>query len=448
MDTRHYSDFLGRISANIGVDEGDLSTIELTLLLNLFNKGYKQAVQAMNWVDICPYGEVRFPTSLITYPNDLTQSAYWTNTNTTDAQYAATNPLDNRMTATALLESSATAPHGIQQTVTILPTQQYFASGYAQPNGRNWVQLSVYDGSSTFSCFFNLVGTGSVGTASTGANGVVSQLVNGWYNYGITFTSSASAGSGAYFSIGLSPDGSTTSYAGNTSLGVNLWGQTAYLSQNLPPAANVIPWNQLGESPIDVVFPNGVQVSSPLASSVPRLVGYKTTPNGIQIINNSWGWNQAYYPQGPLSPSTAMVSSATPVFPVYLNYRIRPNNYYGASYSAGTSYTNGQQFYYTNTAGYGDYYSVIGSPTAGTTPDAAPSSFTALTIPFVFFDYIINSVFADWLRTEGQFAKAQMVDAIAQDILDRESDRQERQMGNIMPWKVSTHLTSRPFAAR
>lgn len=133
---------------------------------------------------------------------------------------------------------------------------------------------------------------------------------------------------------------------------------------------------------------------------------------------------------------------------VSLNYRIRPNNYYGAAYNALTAYAVGAQFYYTNTAGYGDYYVVNVATTAGQTPDTTPASFTAYTIPFVFYDYCIASVYADWLRVEGQFAKAQMQDEMAQDILDRESDRQERQMGNIMPWKVQTHLTSRPMVAR
>ena len=38
--------------------------------------------------------------------------------------------------------------------------------------------------------------------------------------------------------------------------------------------------------------------------------------------------------------------------------------------------------------------------------------------------------------------KAQAIRGYATSFIDDENDRQERQMGEIMPWKVYTHLTS------
>jgi hypothetical protein len=186
---------------------------------------------------------------------------------------------------------------------------------------------------------------------------------------------------------------------------------------------------------------------SPLAANYPSRVGYKITANGIQVINSTAAYNATYVVQSPQSATSTQ--SSLPLSPVYLNYRTRVPNYTGAAYSAGTTYTFGQQFYYTDTStGYGNYYQVITASTTGNTPNAQPTYFQALTIPYAFYDYACESAYADWLRTEGQTAKAEMQDQAAQMFMDNEFDRQERQMGQIMPWRVQTHLTSRPMTAR
>ena len=76
------------------------------------------------------------------------------------------------------------------------------------------------------------------------------------------------------------------------------------------------------------------------------------------------------------------------------------------------------------------------------TPDTQPTYFQQVYIPYVFSSYLMWSAYADWLLAEGQAAKAQAAMATAQTFLDDENDKQERQNGNIMPWRVNTHLTS------
>ena len=66
----------------------------------------------------------------------------------------------------------------------------------------------------------------------------------------------------------------------------------------------------------------------------------------------------------------------------------------------------------------------------------------AQTFPYIFFEYCVHSAYADWLEVEGQTMKAQAIRGYATSFIDDENDRQERQMGEIMPWKVYTHLTS------
>ena len=66
----------------------------------------------------------------------------------------------------------------------------------------------------------------------------------------------------------------------------------------------------------------------------------------------------------------------------------------------------------------------------------------AQTFPYIFFEYCIYSAYADWLEVEGQSMKAAAMRQHAQTYMDDEHDRQERQNGDIMPWRVYTHLTS------
>lgn len=217
----NYSGFLSHISALIGVDQADLQTTELTFLNMFFNRAIRKIWESQSWMDVCPYGEVRFPTNQITYPNDYTQTANWTNTNLTIASQALANPLDARVTACSLLETSATGAHGISQNVTFLPNQPYSISGYVRPNGRQYIYISVSDGVSSFNSFYSLaqpspaVGTTS-GTGTFTAN--IQQSASGFLKWSMNLTSSNTANSGS-IGVYISPDGVASSYAGNTSLG-------------------------------------------------------------------------------------------------------------------------------------------------------------------------------------------------------------------------------------
>lgn len=424
--TTSYGNFLSHVSALIGVDQADFQSTELTFLNTFFNRAFRKIWEMQLWTDLCPYGEVRFPLNLVTDPN-LTQGSgtYATANGTTIAPLSFPNPLDNRTTAALVLETTPTAVHNVQygfsgfQPSAFIPSQPYAVKGYAQPNGRNYLFVTVNDGGATYTCFFNLVPgaaiVGTIGGSGTPPQCAVQLSGNGYYVWSMAFTASTTAGVGS-IQVGFSPDGATTSYAGNSAVGMYLWGTTCFLSQNILPASYYIPWTQLGETAIDSVFE--VWATDPAGAFIPQRVSYRLNPNGIEII-------------GPSSLGG-----------LYLYYRPQRPVFFGSVFNAALTYAAGNTMYYTSTAGVLNYYTCLIATSAGQTPDTTPASWAVIPIPYVLFEYCVYNAYADWLGTEGQTAKSAAMFAYAQSCVDDENDRQERQNGVIQPWKVATHLTS------
>lgn len=422
--TDSYSGLLTQTASLIGIDVADLGTTELTMLNAFFNKGLRRAWESQSWIDICPFGEVRFPTNLITYPNDYTQSAYWSANFTTVTAAALGNPLDNRTTACSVLENSATEQHSIVQNVTFIPNQPYNLSGYARPNGRNWLYVTVNDGASSYTGFFNLSQPSPVvGTVTgSGATGNLQLQANGFYEWILTIgNTSVSANTGS-ITVGFSTDGSTTHYAGNSSSGMYLWGTTAYLMQNILPASYNVPFSQLGEQTIESTGVFDVWSTDPGGGFIPGRVNYNLNPNGIELI-------------GPSS-----------IGPVYLYYRPQRPGLPSSSWSSSATYSVNQTFLYTSTAagtsGIQNGYTVTTATSAGQNPDNTAASFSVIPIPYIFSSYIEWFAYGDWLIAEGQAAKAMAAYQLAQSFMDDENDKQERQAGWLMPWRVNTHVTS------
>lgn len=426
--TNSYGFYLSNICALIGVDQGDLQTTELTFLNVFFNRAFRKIWEMQIWTDLCPRGEARFPTGLLADPNFITGTSNAQFTNVTVGTVANPNPLDNRSTASSFLETSATGQHSVNPflanlaTATGIPGAAYAFTGYARPNGRNWLSVVLQDGAgNSLTVFFNFVNPSPV-VGTTTASGftnlttAIQQVGNGFFKWSIGFQSASNTTGFGSPSLQFSTDGSTTSYAGNTSLGMFLWGITFYLTQNLVPESYYIPFSQLGESAIDSVFE--VWGSDPNNALIPSRVTYTLNPYGIQPVG--------YCPPGAL----------------WVYYRPQRPAFSGSQWSASATYTAGEGMYYTTTAGTLNYYTAIVATTAGQSPDTTPASWQVLFIPDLLFQYIVHNAYADWLQTEGQTAKASMMYEYAQTCVDDENDRQERQNGNIQPWRVSTHITS------
>lgn len=415
MRVSNYSDYLQNVTALIGIDQADLGSTEQVFLNTFFNKALRDIWERNSWTDLCPYGEVRFPVNLVPYPNDLTQSN-WTIISGTAASSSIANPLDNRVTASLLTESATTAQHGFSQTFTAIPGVSYQASGYFRPRGDGYIQATLTDGVSSWTAMYSGVSGAVVTSAGSGITTGIQMQANGFYYWSISAQSVTGALNGR-LTINLSPDGVTTTYTGNGTNGAYFWGNTACTPNSTIPAAYYIPWEQAGESAFDVVYE--AWTTDPGSFLAPYRADYNLTPNGVELI-------------GPTNTG-----------PVYMYYRYRRPLFTGATFASGTAYSSSTTVYYTSTvSGNSNYYTSTSGTSAGQSPDTNPTLWNLLSIPYVFFEYIVYSAYADWLLTEGQTAKAQAMMQTASMYLDNESDRLERQQGDIQPWKVYTHLTS------
>lgn len=437
--TSSISGIVSETCSLIGVDAGDLQSTETTILANFMNKGLRHAWESQNWIDICPYGEVRFPINFNWDPNFSQGSTFpytYPLTNLTLTANAIVNPLDNRTTAASFLETSATGYHnfspGTFNNAVILgqANANYIMTGYARPNGRNWLYVLVGDAAgNSCSAFLNFSGASPVvGTITqsgfTGTQAAVALCGNGFYKWSVSFQSAANTSQLSQPTLAFSKDGifANLSYAGSTSAGMYMWGVTFYLAQNLVPASYYIPWSQLGETAIDSTSLFDCWSGDPNNGILPARVNYNLTQNGFIIIGPSsigpvWIW---YRPQRPAIPT--------------------------AIFNAATAYVTGQMFQYTSTAqltsGVTQGYTVTTATSAGQTPDSNASLFQQIFIPYILSSYMAWYAYACWLLTEGQAAKAQGAFAMAQSFLDDENDKQERQAGWLMPWRVNTHVTS------
>jgi hypothetical protein len=161
--------------------------------------------------------------NLLTKTEEFNDSA-WTKTNATVTADAIVAP-NGTTTADALFDNTTTNFHGVQiAALTTQPAGTYVASIYVKPNGRTWIQLVGISGND-FNCFFNLVGSGGVGTAAAGTTGSIEALENGWYRCSVikTFASTTVFGSYRVFTA-IDGSGSGSSYTGDGTSGIFIWG--------------------------------------------------------------------------------------------------------------------------------------------------------------------------------------------------------------------------------
>ena len=431
MQTKAYSDYLANIGGLIGVPTSRISTELADALEVYFNAAMRKAWKAGNWLDICPYGEARFAGNKLTYPNDLSQTANWTATALTITANNLANPLDGRTTASKCMETAANSAHQVvQSSLTFFPNTDYLVSVYARQNGRDDIKLTLNDGTTSHSAFYD-INAGTVGTASNTSGTTCTPVANGFFLCQLEFTTGSTAGSGS-LTINLSTDGSTTSYAGDTGKGVYLWGALVQQTSNTGPQDALVAWSQTGEDTIDAVFT--VWKDPPSVSYYPREQPFELTPNGLQIVSTGTGLLTGAY-------TTAILYGAT-ANPVYLYYRKAMPSYTGDTFSASSTYTAGQQVYYTASDGNSNFYKCLAATSAGEDPDDTPSKWDLLEIPEPLFWFATYQAYGDWLTADGQQDKAVGAYALAQGRMDDAWDVQERQMGWVMPTRFATHVTA------
>lgn len=432
---RSLSDFLNTLGGLVNIAYSDMPTTQQTGVLQYYNNNADKGWWTTNWIPICPNGEARFVGNQGFYPNDLSKTTYWTATNTTVTANSLSNPADGRVTASKLLETVTSGNHKVTQSLSFVPGASYQVNCYARPIGGRYLYLYANDGVNTYYSFFDVM-TGAIGTYSTNLTSAptISKASNGFWNCSIAFNAADTAGTGS-FGPYISSDGSTISYAGDTTKGLYVWGtviaQTTYAS----PISMLLPYDQLGESEIDTVYE--VWQTSPTAPGYPLDQGYTLMPDGIQVIatNQNWSWNGWFYSL----PAWFSVGN-----PLYIYYKKRKPSYSGTTYSALATYAVDDQILFTDSSSVMNFWKCVSATTAGQSPDTNPTKWEVIKIPDFLFQYVVYASAADYYRMNSQMERGtNFYDTLAQQELDRQHDKQERAMGVTMPFRVSTHLTSR-----
>jgi hypothetical protein len=156
------------------------------------------------------------------------QQPYWAKINLTVTTDTVVDP-DGNTTGDILYETTTNGVHTLQRTLAVTTNEEYTVSFWIQPQGRTFVRILTavnlsWDGTTAPVAWLDL-STGTIISQNAGFGGTVqiSPAPNGWYFVSYTVKAVSNATS-AIIQLNLSPDGTTVSYVGDTSLGITVWG--------------------------------------------------------------------------------------------------------------------------------------------------------------------------------------------------------------------------------
>jgi len=167
----------------------------------------------------------------LTIQSQTFANAAWGKSNTSITSSTATAP-DSTATACTLTEDTATSLHYINQPArAIAASTPITLSAYVKANGRNFCAL--YEGSVGQGKYFSISagGGGSVlgNFIGTPTSAALTYVGNDWYRVSIVVTSTSTFTLGIY----LSTDGTSFTYTGNGTSGINIWGAQTEIGSTL-----------------------------------------------------------------------------------------------------------------------------------------------------------------------------------------------------------------------
>jgi hypothetical protein len=174
------------------------------------------------------------PVNLLDYSEDFSNGV-WVKTNTTVSTNTTTAP-NGTTTADSLLETTANVTHQLWERPLMVAGQTFTQSCYIKTNGRNRVQLQIFDSSTLYvGALFDVVSGTIIATNGTSS---IESVGNGWYRCivsGVCPTSTT-----GYCVINLATDSYTEasaqdSYTGDASKGVFIWGAQLNIGATAKP---------------------------------------------------------------------------------------------------------------------------------------------------------------------------------------------------------------------
>jgi hypothetical protein len=180
-------------------------------------------INSAGLVEVCPW-------NLLTYSEQFDNSD-WVKSNATITANSTTSP-NGTTTADTITENTANALHRTQQNFTTVSGTTYTVSVYAKNNGRRYMFINAnaaISARSTFDLQDGVISDTFSGTAS------ITSVGNGWYRCSVTGISSTNLINGIFFQLNNSGVANDTSYTGDGTSGIYLWGAQLNIGSTAKP---------------------------------------------------------------------------------------------------------------------------------------------------------------------------------------------------------------------
>lgn len=120
-----------------------------------------------------------------------------------------------------------------------------------------------------------------------------------------------------------------------------------------------------------------------------------------------------------------------PVPHVWMRLRKRRPELTGDAWDQALVYTAGQQVYFVDARGTGNFWDCVATTVAGESPGTTPAKWAVVEIPYFLRGYLIEAGYADWLVGDGQDEKGARHESMAMGYLELEADKLQRQGGQV-----------------
>lgn len=188
--------------------------------------------------------------NLLTYTQLLAENSatagHWVFLALTGTDNFAVAP-DGTLTGSRILETTANSSHSIYMSGGSTASATTYTTSFSVKGGlnRDWCYVNLYNANAAQTPVYFNVSTGVVGNLPANTSASITLQPNGWYRCAVTRAinaGTAGAASAMYGIVGIATADGTSSYAGNTSSGLYVWGADLRVANDgvgLPPYQRV-----------------------------------------------------------------------------------------------------------------------------------------------------------------------------------------------------------------